>query len=134
MDERLALHELDRLAEAVRVHSRWYGRYLLALAGGTIAYYVAVNAVAPAAPAMVVLLALCWTGFAVALAGWARRQPVVWQGIRRLRPPLMLVYFALVAATVLLNVTVLKDVPVRWALGAVPALPCLVGAWLVLRR
>lgn len=134
LSSRAALAELDRVGQVVRDRSRWYGRFLLVLGTGTFVYYVAVNAAAPATPATLALLSLGWTGFVLLLAGWARRQPVMWRGIRRLRMMLMLLYFALVAATVFLNATVWQDLPGRWALGIVPAVPCLIGAWVVLRR
>jgi hypothetical protein len=129
-----ALEELNRVGQVVRDHSRWYRRYLLALAAGTIAYYAAVNLAAPASAAIVLVLALGWMVFITALAWWARSQPVMWRGMRRLRILLMTLYFALVAVSLLLNTTVLHDVPWSWALGVIPALPCLVGAWAVLRR
>ncbi len=128
------LEELDRVGRVVRDRSRWYRRQLLLLGLGTIVYYAAVNLAAPASTSIVVMLALGWTGFVAALAWWARSQPVMWRGMRRLRILLMTLYFALVAATLLLNTTVLHDAPWRWALGVIPALPCLVGAWAVLRR
>lgn len=129
-----ALAELDRVGQAVRLRSRWYGRFLLMLAAGTLAYYVVVNAAAPATPPTLVAVSLGWTVFVVSLARWARAQPVTWRGIRQLRLRVMSVYFGLVAATVVLGGTVWQDTPGRWALGVVPALPCLVGAWVVLRR
>lgn len=131
---RTALDEVARLDQAVRLRSRWYGTFLLTLAGGTVAYYTAVNLATGSSVATVLVLAAGWTGFAVALAGWARRQPVTWLGIRRLRMIVIPAYFALCAVTVLLNVTVLRDSPARWGLGLVAALPCLGGAWAVLRR
>jgi hypothetical protein len=134
VDARTALDELDRVGQAVRLRSRWYGHFLALLGAGTVAYFAAVNLAVPATTADIVALSLGWTTFIVLLTGWARRQPVVWRGIRQLRPPLMLAYYALVAATVTLNVTVLSGLPARWALGIVPAVPCLAGAWLVLRR
>lgn len=129
-----ALAELERVGRAVRLRSQWYGRFLLLLGGGTIAYYVLVNAAAPATPVLLVAVALGWTVFVVSLVRWARAQPVTWRGIRRSQPWLMTVYFGLIAATVALNSTVWHDAPGRWALGVVPALPCLIGAWVVLRR
>jgi len=129
-----ALVELDRVRRAVRLRSRWYGRFLLVLGAGTLAYYVAVNAAAPATPPTLVAVSLGWTAFVTLLARWARAQPVTARGIRRLRLRVMTLYFGLVAATVVLSGTVWHDTPGRWALGLVPALPCLVGAWVVLRR
>jgi hypothetical protein len=134
MDARMALDELDRVGLAVRLRSRWYGHFLMVLGAGTAGYFAAVNLAVPATPADIAALTLGWTGFVVLLGGWARRQPVVWRGIQRLRPPVMVAYSVLVAMTILLNVTVLRELPARWALGAIPAMPCLVGAWLVLRR
>lgn len=129
-----ALAELDRVDRAVRLRSRWYGRYLLALGAGTVAYYAVVNVATPATPLTLVAVALGWTVFVMLLVRWMRAQPVTWRGIRRLRLTLMTVYFGLVAATVVLNLTVWHDTPGRWGLGIVPALPCLIGAWMVLRR
>jgi hypothetical protein len=130
----VALAELDRVERAVRLRSRWYARYLLALGAGTIAYYAAVDVAAPATPLTLTALALGWSGFMILLVRWMRAQPVTWRGIRRLRATLMTVYFGLVAATVTLNATVWHDLPGQWGLGIVPALPCLIGAWAVLRR
>jgi hypothetical protein len=130
---RAALAELDRVGRAVRLRSRWYGWFLAALGAGTIAYYAAVE-VAGSGLATVGLLALGWTAFVVTLNAWADRQPVLWRGLRHLRRPLLGVYFALVGATVLASVTLLRDETGRAALGVIPALPCFAGAWLVLRR
>lgn len=130
---RAALDELDRVGRAVRLRSRWYGWFLLALGAGTFAYYVAVD-LAGRGLAAVALLALGWVVFMLALNGWADRQPVLWRGLRRLRLPLLVVYFALIGLTVLASATLLDGAPGRWALGIVPALPCFAGAWLVLRR
>jgi hypothetical protein len=129
-----ALAELDRVERAVRLRSRWYGRYLLALGAGTIAYYALVDVAAPASPVTLVAVALGWFVFIMLLVRWMRAQPVTWRGIRRLRLTLMTVYFGLITATVVLNATVWHDAPGRWVLGIVPALPCLIGAWAVLRR
>jgi hypothetical protein len=105
MDARAALEELNRVGLAVRLRSRWYGYFLMALGAGTAGYFAAVNLAVPATPVDVVALTLGWTGFVALLAGWARRQPVVWQGVQRLRPPVMVAYSVLVAVCVLLNVT-----------------------------
>jgi hypothetical protein len=130
---RAALAELDRVGRVVRLRSRWYGWFLAALGAGTIAYYAAVE-VAGSGLATVGLLALGWTAFVVTLNAWADRQPVLRRGLRHLRRPLLGVYFALVGATVLASVTLLRDETGRAALGVIPALPCFAGAWLVLRR
>lgn len=127
------LEEINRVGKVVRDRSRWYRRYLLTLGAGTILYYAAVNFAAPSVT-IVLLLAACWTGFITVLAWWSRSQPVMWRGIRRLRILLMTLYFGLAAVSLLLNTTVLLDSPWRWTLGVIPALPCLVGAWAVLRR
>jgi hypothetical protein len=130
---RAALAELDRVGQAVRLRSRWYGWFLLALGAGTIAYYAAA-AVVDREVTTLVLLSAGWIVFMLALNGWAGRQPVFWRGLHHLRRPLLAVYFTLVGATVLAGATLLDDQPGRWALGVIPALPCFAGAWLVLRR
>ncbi|WP_117209261.1 hypothetical protein [Allorhizocola rhizosphaerae] len=128
------LQELDRVGQVVRDRSRWYRRYLLALGTGTIAYYAAVNLAAPASAALVFAIAAIWTAFITFLYWWSRSQPVMWRGLRPLRILLMVLYFTLVIVSLLLNVTVLHDAPWSWALGIIPALPCLIGSWTVLRR
>jgi len=128
-----ALDELDRVGQAVRLRSRWYGWFLLVLGAGTIAYYAAVGLV-DREFVVLSLLAVGWIAFILALNAWADRQPVLRRGLRRLWRPLLAVYFALAGATVLAGTTLLDDQPGRWALGIIPALPCFAGAWLVLRR
>ena len=129
-----ALAELDRVKRVVRSRSRWYGHFLLILGGGTVGYYVACDIAGTVTPARVAALALGWSTFVVALAWWGRQQPVTWHGDRRLRAVLMAVYFALVGATLLVRDAIGLELPASWLLGIVPALPCLVGAWMVLRR
>ncbi|GAA5074361.1 hypothetical protein HNP84_009499 [Thermocatellispora tengchongensis] len=128
-----ALAEMDRVAQAVRHRSRWYGRFLLALGAGTVVYYAGIEAADRRLPAVIGLM-LCWLGFVLALVLWAERQPVWARDLRPWRWPLFALYFATVSGTVALSATVWAGQPGRWVLGVIPAVPCAVGAWVVLRR
>lgn len=132
-EARQALDEIHRTRQAVHLQSQWYGQYLAILGTATVAYYLAVEAVA-GKPAGIALAIVCWVVFMALLDGWAQRQGVLRRGLRRTRNQVLVLYAVLAGLTILFSTTYLPDAPGRWLLGLLPAAPCLVGACWALRR
>lgn len=132
-DAAAALGEVRRIDRRARSSGRWHGWLWLAIGVMTPTFFISVYSdsgdfgLAVAVAFMVAGLVLWF---------WESRRPVLGREGARIDKPLTWIYVALMTLVSILATTVLPDGFSVWLLlaGMVPAVPCLIGAWLVFRR
>ncbi len=135
-DERLhagaALAVIARVDRRVRGKARWHAWVWLIAGASTAGAYVSQAAFAGD---LGDVIAVAYVALALLLACYACRQRVVGRDAARIERRMACAYLALCALTVVLESTV---VPAWWSpwvipVGLLPAMPCAVIAWKVLR-
>lgn len=133
LDARTALGEVRRIDGHVRERGRWAGWAWLALAVITPIFMIVTWAYSGD---VAFVTAIAFGVFGLLLVYAESRQQVIRHTTARLSRPVTWMYAGLVVLGVVLKFTLLPDGFSIWLLivGLAPALPCLYGAWQVLRR
>lgn len=127
------LADADRVREAVRRHSKWYVRYLIAYGVATIGATTAAGFVH--GPVSGTVFAVVWVAFVSGSAIWARRFGATRRGFTRMHMTWMGFWLATYLIVLFLGVAFFPH-NLAWFLpgGILTSVPCFVAAYLEARR
>jgi hypothetical protein len=135
MDERLALDEIGRMDRRVRAKSAWYGVFCLIISISAAAYVIVSHLLG--AGHVAVLWLILGTLLVLGAIYWVhgRRQHVVSRAQAHLDLPMGIGTIGLMGVALALRGVFVPDGLSLWLalVALLPAIPCLVGAWKVLR-
>jgi|SRR5690606_6960238 len=135
MDERISLQRIEHIERRVRAESRWYGFFCLILALAAFAYVVIVHLDGAGSRWVLLLFAMAFTELGVLWWRYGRNQLAVGHTQAHLDLPMGLATLVLMTVALIARSTLLPPGFSMWLVlvALLPAIPCLLGSWKVLR-